>query len=44
VFLILGETASPATLIGGSVLLAAVALNAVMGARSSRQEGVAETP
>lgn len=44
VFLLLGETASPATFIGGGVLLAAVALNAVMGARTLRQEGVAETP
>lgn len=44
VFLILGETASPATFIGGGVLLAAVALNAAMGARVPRQQGVAETP
>ena len=44
VFLILGETASAATFLGGGVLLAAVALNAVMGARAPRQEGVAETP
>jgi len=44
VFLFLGETASTATFIGGGVLLAAVALNAVMGARAPRQEGVAETP
>lgn len=44
VFLVLGETASAATFIGGGVLLAAVALNAVMGGRTSRQEGVAETP
>jgi drug/metabolite transporter, DME family len=44
VFIFLGETASTATFIGGSVLLAAVALNAVMGARAPRQEGVAETP
>ena len=44
VFLVLGETASAATFIGGGVLLAAVALNAVMGARGPQQEGVAETP
>jgi len=44
VFLLLGETATPATFIGGGVLLAAVVLNAVMGARGLRQEGVAETP
>jgi drug/metabolite transporter, DME family len=41
VFLFLGETASAATFIGGGVLLAAVALNAVMGARSQMAEGVA---
>lgn len=44
VFLLLGETASAATFIGGGVLLAAVALNAVMGARGPRAQGVAETP
>jgi DME family drug/metabolite transporter len=49
VFLALGETASAATFVGGGVLLAAVALNAVMGARrvrheGVRHEGVAETP
>ncbi|MFO1203939.1 MAG: DMT family transporter [Tabrizicola sp.] len=44
VFLFLGETASAATFLGGGVLLAAVALNAIMGARAPRQEGVAETP
>lgn len=44
VFLILGETATPATFVGGGVLLAAVVLNAVIGARGLRQEGVAETP
>jgi DME family drug/metabolite transporter len=44
VFLLLGETASAATFLGGGVLLAAVALNAVMGARGSQHEGVAETP
>lgn len=44
VFVFLGETASTATFVGGGVLLAAVTLNAVMGARGPRQEGVAETP
>ncbi|WP_137111464.1 DMT family transporter [Rhodobacter sp. SY28-1] len=44
VFVLLGETASAATFIGGGVLLAAVALNAVMGARGPRAQGVAETP
>jgi DME family drug/metabolite transporter len=49
VFVFLRETASAATFVGGGVLLAAVALNAVMGARGVRQravghEGVAETP
>ena len=44
VFLLLGETASSATFIGGGVLLAAVALNAVMGARAQMAEGVANRP
>jgi drug/metabolite transporter (DMT)-like permease len=44
VFLVLGETATAATFIGGGVLLAAVALNAVMGARGQRPEGVAVRP
>lgn len=44
VWLALGETASQNTLIGGGVLLAGVVLNAVMGARRPRNEGVAETP
>ncbi|MCU0903979.1 MAG: DMT family transporter [Tabrizicola sp.] len=44
VWLALGETASPNTLIGGGVLLAGVVFNAVMGARTPRHEGVAETP
>ena len=39
VFLALGETASPATFLGGGVLLAAVALNAVMGARARDGHG-----
>lgn len=34
VFLFIGETASAATFVGGGVLLAAVALNAVLGARA----------
>ncbi len=44
VFLVLNETASPATFIGGGVLLAAVALNAVMGTRAQMAEGVAKAP
>lgn len=44
VFVFLGETASAATFIGGGVLLAAVALNAVMGARAQMAEGVAKAP
>jgi drug/metabolite transporter (DMT)-like permease len=36
VWLLLGETASAATFVGGGVLLAAVAVNAVMGARAQR--------
>jgi drug/metabolite transporter (DMT)-like permease len=42
VWLALGETASPNTLIGGGVLLAGVVFNAAMGARAPRR-GVAET-
>jgi drug/metabolite transporter, DME family len=42
VFLFLGETASAATFVGGGVLLAAVALNAVMGARVQGAGGVAK--
>ena len=44
VFLVLGETASAATFLGGVVLLAAVALNAVLGTRAMVAEGVAKTP
>ncbi len=44
VFVFLRETASAATFVGGGVLLAAVALNAMMGARGARHEGVAEPP
>jgi drug/metabolite transporter (DMT)-like permease len=40
VWLFLGETASAATFVGGGVLLAAVVLNAVMGARSQRPGGL----
>jgi drug/metabolite transporter (DMT)-like permease len=41
VFAFLGETASLATFVGGAVLLAAVALNAVMGARTHAMDGLA---
>ena len=44
VFVFRRETASAATFVGGGVLLAAVALNAMMGARGARHEGVAEPP
>ena len=44
VFAFLGETASAATFLGGGVLLAAVALNAVMGARGQLVTGVAKPP
>jgi drug/metabolite transporter, DME family len=44
VFLVLGETASSATFLGGAVLMSAVALNAVMGARSQVGRGLAKTP
>jgi drug/metabolite transporter, DME family len=44
VFLFLGETASAATFLGGGVLLAAVALNAVLGARGQIIQGVAKAP
>jgi drug/metabolite transporter, DME family len=40
VFLFIGETASAATFVGGGVLLAAVALNAVMGARATGTGGL----
>lgn len=43
VFLVLGETASAATFVGGGVLLAAVALNTVVSTRAPRHEGVAES-
>jgi drug/metabolite transporter (DMT)-like permease len=44
VFLVLGETASATTFVGGGVLLAAVALNAAMGTRAQMAEGVAKAP
>lgn len=44
VFLFLGETASAGTFVGGGVLLAAVCLNAIMGAREQLAEGVAKSP
>ncbi|WP_149589565.1 DMT family transporter [Tabrizicola flagellatus] len=44
VFVFLGETASAATFAGGGVLLAAVALNAVMGARAQMAQGLAKAP
>lgn len=44
VFLVLGETASAGTFVGGGVLLAAVCLNAIMGAREQLAEGVAKSP
>ncbi len=44
VFVALGETASAATFAGGGVLLAAVALNAGMGAKARAAEGVADRP
>lgn len=44
VFLVLGETASAATFTGGGVLLGAVALNAVMGARAQMAGGLAKAP
>jgi drug/metabolite transporter, DME family len=44
VWLILNETASAGTFIGGAVLLGAVAFNAVAGARGRPSEGVARHP
>lgn len=44
VFVFLGETASAATFAGGGVLLAAVALNAVIGARAQTAQGLAKAP
>ena len=44
VWLALGETASPNTLIGGAVLLGGVVLNALAGAAGSKRQGLAETP
>jgi drug/metabolite transporter, DME family len=44
VWLFLGETASAATFMGGAILLVAVMLNAVAGARSNATQGVASPP
>ncbi|MGL5012271.1 MAG: EamA family transporter, partial [Paracoccaceae bacterium] len=44
VWLILGETASDGTFIGGGILLTAVVLNALAGARRQMTEGVAPGP
>lgn len=44
VFAFLGETASAATFVGGGVLLAAVALNAVMGAQMQMAGGLRTGP
>ena len=44
VFLFLGETASAGTFVGGGVLLAAVCLNAIMGAHKQLAEGLAKSP
>lgn len=44
VFLFLGETASAGTFVGGGVLLAAVCLNAIMGAHKQMAEGLAKSP
>lgn len=44
VFLFRGETASANTFLGGGVLLVAVALNAIMGARTRATEATAPTP
>ncbi len=44
VWLLLGETASSGTFVGGAILLAAVAFNAVAGAQRRASEGVAPPP
>lgn len=44
VWLFLNETASVGTFIGGAILLAAVAFNAIAGARTRPSEGVAPMP
>jgi drug/metabolite transporter, DME family len=44
VWVILDETASAGTFIGGAILLVAVALNAIAGARAPASQGLAPTP
>ena len=44
VWLALGETASRNTLVGGTVLLTGVVLNALAGAARGKRQGVAERP
>jgi drug/metabolite transporter, DME family len=44
VWLFLGETASAGTFVGGAILLVAVVLNAVAGARTQSTRGVAQVP
>jgi drug/metabolite transporter (DMT)-like permease len=44
VWLLLDETASAGTFIGGAILLVAVAVNAVAGATRRPSEGVAPPP
>lgn len=44
VWLALGETASRNTLVGGAVLLSGVMLNAALGARGLRAQGLAKAP
>lgn len=44
VWLALGETASRNTLVGGAVLLSGVVLNAALGARGLRAQGLAKAP
>lgn len=44
VWLILGETASPGTFVGGAILLVAVAFNAIAGAQRRAPQGVAQAP
>ncbi len=44
VWAFLGETASSGTFVGGAILMAAVALNAIAGARGPASQGVAPPP
>lgn len=44
VWLILGETASPGTFVGGAILLVALAFNAIAGAQRRAPQGVAQAP